>query len=359
MKYFIQELQDDEGLQKSAGVKARDDVDSILEEQGFVPLRIVVDQNRRKEAGSLESLMIHAQIGKLWKDALKDLGEGDSLLIQFPVSSHSVMIASQVKACQRRGCRIVLLIHDLDTLRVLTRKDLTPWARARIRLEEGELLKRADCIIAHNRHMRNRLISMGYDGDRIISLKIFDYLIPDAEKGRSLDRERHKDMPLIIAGTLRRHKAAYVYDLPDRPAFNLYGNGYEDEGRENIFYHGALMPDDLPFELEGSFGLVWDGDTASTCGSGYGEYLKINNPHKTSLYLASCIPVIIWKEAALAEFVEHYGCGLTVDSLYEIPEKIAALTDEDYQNMLANCRKMSKRLRKGYYTLHAIENAGL
>lgn len=357
MKYFIQELQDDEGLQKTAGIKARDDVDAILASMGYAPLRIVVDQNRRKEAGSLESLKIHFQIGQIWKDALKDLGEGDTLVIQFPVSSHSVMIAPQVRRCQKRGARIILLVHDLETLRVLTRDDIKPWVRARILMEEGDLLKRADCIIAHNRHMRKKLTEMGYDAGKIISLKIFDYLIPDADRGRSLDRERTKDMPLIIAGALLRHKAGYIYDLPGGQTFNLYGKGYEEEGKSNIFYHGALMPDDLPFELEGSFGLVWDGNTSETCATGYGEYLRINNPHKTSLYLASGIPVIIWKEAALAEFVEHYGCGFAVDSLYEIPGRIAAMTDGEYRTMLENCRKMSRRLRAGWYTRHAVEKA--
>jgi glycosyltransferase involved in cell wall biosynthesis len=357
LKYFIQELQDDEGLQKTAGIKARDDVDNILASMGYMPLRIVVDQNKRKEAGSLESLKIHYEIGRIWKEALQDLGEGDSLVIQFPVSSHSVMIARQVRRCQKRGARIILLVHDLETLRVLTRDDIKPWVRARILMEEGDLLKRADCIIAHNRHMRKKLMEMGYRGERIINLKIFDYLIPGADQGRSLDRERTKDMPLIIAGALLRHKAGYIYELPADLTFNLYGKGYEEEGKKNICYHGALMPDDLPFELEGSFGLVWDGNTSSTCATGYGEYLKINNPHKTSLYLASQIPVIIWKEAALAEFVEHYGCGFAVDSLHEIPERIAAMTETEYQEMLKNCRKMSERLRAGWYTRKAVEEA--
>ena len=200
-------------------------------------------------------------------------------------------------------------------------------------------------------------MEMGYDGNRIINLKIFDYLIPAADQGRSLQKDRTKDMPLIIAGALLRHKAGYIYELPESQTFNLYGKGYEEEGKENIAYHGALMPDDLPFELEGSFGLVWDGSTSATCATGYGEYLRINNPHKTSLYLASGIPVIIWKEAALAEFVEHYGCGFGVDSLYEIPDRIAALTDAEYERMLANCQKMSRRLRSGYYTIHALEEA--
>ena len=32
-------------------------------------------------------------------------------------------------------------------------------------------------------------------------------------------------------------------------------------------------------------GLVWDGDSCSSCSGVCGEYLKINNPHKISFYL--------------------------------------------------------------------------
>ena len=62
--------------------------------------------------------------------------------------------------------------------------------------------------------------------------------------------------------------------------------------------------------------------SSETCKGSFGEYLRINNPHKTSLYLASGIPVIIWSKAALAEFIEKNKCGITVDSLYEIADKL-------------------------------------
>ena len=58
--------------------------------------------------------------------------------------------------------------------------------------------------------------------------------------------------------------------------------------------------------MDQNFGLVWDGTSLDGCNGRYGEYLKFNNPHKTSLYLSCGIPVIIWKEAALADFVEEH-----------------------------------------------------
>lgn len=153
---------------------------------------------------------------------------------------------------------------------------------------------------------------------------------------------------------MMRHKAGYVYDLPEDQAFNLYGIGYEDENRPGVVYHGAFPPDDLPFEVEGSFGLVWDGDTRSTCSGTYGEYLRINNPHKTSMYLASGIPVIIWEEAALADFVRRHHCGITVASLDEIGKTLREMPEEEYRLLVKNAGRMSARLRSGSYTRRAL-----
>ena len=68
-----------------------------------------------------------------------------------------------------------------------------------------------------------------------------------------------------------------------------------------------------------------------------GKYLKINNPHKLSLYLAVGLPVVIWDEAAEAEFVLKENVGFTVKSLYDLPEKLEAVSDNDYQIMKKKC----------------------
>lgn len=73
----------------------------------------------------------------------------------------------------------------------------------------------------------------------------------------------------------------------------------------------------------------------------FGQYLKLNNPHKTSLYLASGIPVIIWKEAALASFIVENNLGFAVDKLSEINEKLSQISDEQYKIMANNVKGIS------------------
>lgn len=55
----------------------------------------------------------------------------------------------------------------------------------------------------------------------------------------------------------------------------------------------SLAAEELPGALVQSFGLVWDGNSMDTCTGNYGSYLRINDPHKVSLYLSSGLPIIV------------------------------------------------------------------
>ena len=107
--------------------------------------------------------------------------------------------------------------------------------------------------------------------------------------------------------------------------------------------------------MQGGFGLVWDGDSSDTCSGMYGEYLKINNPHKASLYLASNFPIIVWRQSALADFVIRNNCGIIIDSLYEIAGILESMNEEKYQQLLDNCKKIGEKIRQGNYLKKALE----
>ena len=166
-----------------------------------------------------------------------------------------------------------------------------------------------------------------------------------------------KNQPIIVAGNLAQEKAGYLYSLPAEPAYNLYGVGF-DESRalENENYFGSFLPDELPAALEGGFGLVWDGDSAETCSGVFGEYLRYNNSHKASLYLASGFPLVVWKQSALSHFVLENGCGIAVESLHELKATIDNLSDTDYQDFQLKIPRHGKGIRDGHYLLTALNN---
>lgn len=355
MEYYVCERQMDEGLQKTAGVKARDDVEVILGQMGCLPLDIPFNDDRRRNAGRLEKIRWHFRIWKIWERNLEKLQKGDCIYVQFPIIEHSFLLPYLFKRLLERGIKVVLIIHDLELLRVAIRPEVSKIKKLRLKVEEKNALRYASQLIVHNARMKTYMMQLNISGSKIIPLNIFDYLIPGLDEERLNQRILGKGFPVIIAGNLRPHKAQYVYQLPDSCSFNLYGVGYEGREKEQICYQGMFRPEELPYALNGSFGLVWDGVSADTCSGIYGEYLKINNPHKASLYIASGIPVIIWSQAALADFVLENGCGITIDSLLDIRERLENISDCDYQKMRMNTAVVAKRLRSGYYLKNAVE----
>ena len=354
MNYYLDEIQDDatkKVCSKNAGSKASNDAACIFAELGMRRVELYVDDSERTKTKGFKKLIDHLNAVRSLKASVSEARSGDTVFFQFPIRAHSVFASKVFRRLERKGIRIVFLVHDLETLR--RKKTERSWgAKIRIQAEEVMALRACYRIIVHNEVMKKYLEDSGISAEKMISLQIFDYLVPERASWR---QERfQKDGGVIIAGNLEKKKAGYLGELPENVSWNLYGAGYEDTAQTHIAYKGSFSPDELTDRLEGSFGLVWDGSSAETCSGVYGEYMRINNPHKTSLYLAAGLPVIIWSKAALAPFIVENGLGITVSSLYEIKNKIDALSPRDYEKMKANARVIGERLRDGYYLRSAI-----
>ena len=354
MTYYLNEIREEGSRRKhsrNAVGKARADVTAILAALGAVPCDVQVDVTARAASSGLEKMLWHRRAVEAMEKSTAHLGKGDTLYIQFPVISHSVFTGGLLRRLTKKDIRVVLIIHDLESLRHAKepRKLLT---KMRYWAEETQALKYCDRIIVHNEEMKRMLAERGIREEKLVSLGLFDYLLPDeAPFDQSAFR---RDRNIIVAGNLAREKSGYLYELPENIGWNLYGVGYNGEEHPNINYKGSFVPEELPKQLEGSFGLIWDGPSAETCTGIYGDYLRINNPHKFSLYLAAGLPVITWKEAALAKFVEENGIGITVASLNEIRETVSRLTGEQYNKMKENCRRIGLRVRQGCYLREAL-----
>ncbi|MFE8701746.1 hypothetical protein ACFYKX_14180 [Cytobacillus sp. FJAT-54145] len=339
-KYIIIE---DNGMDYHAGSKARNDIDKIALDYGYTPLKV----RKYKVTGAVNRIRQFLVVLYDWVKICMEIKKGSNLLIQFPLTFGQRYVRLYLSLIKKiRKVNVTTLIHDIHSIRG---KDKTTS------LDEIRFLKNSDYIICHNDKMKNLLNEMTIENQRIISLDIFDYISDFYAKKDIRDLKKS----IIIAGNLDENKSKYVYrlkELDNDLIFNLYGPNYKNMNQiSNIIYHGQYQPEELLNKLEGSFGLVWDGNEINTCSGNYGEYLKINNPHKTSLYLAAGIPVIVWDQSAVADFVQKENIGICVSSLFDISESISNISQEEYILMLNNVSKISEKLKGGYYTKIALD----
>lgn len=355
MKWIIREQQRNES-EYNAGSKARADVDSVLTNCGFSPL--VVCHEIDTSEGFIKKATLHFTRYYEWKKCLVQLNEGDTVVIQFPIRNHTVFLKRIIRAITKKNVKVIAIIHDLESLRQSVAKNIPIVSRIRFKLEEKSVLKYFSFIIVHNGYMKEKMQSLfRIPETKMIELDIFDYLYNDETSNKTAQ----KSDPIVIAGNLDIRKSGYIYNLPQTTPFILYGANYDVEKNKgsNVTYYGKVNPNVLPGIIKGSFGLVWDGPSISTCEGVYGEYLKINNPHKTSLYLAAGLPVIVWKESAMADFVLKTRCGMVVDSLENINTCICEMTNDNYEELKKNAEKIGDKIRNGDYIKEAVAKCEL
>lgn len=352
MLFHVTESERNASDRKNASIKPRRDVVRTAE-RAFSSLELKCEFDcPHQNASVIKKLIYQFSTYTDWKKGVLQLNPEDCLLVNYPPVYGCFSFGHAIK---KRECHIVLFLHDLEALR--GGDSLASRILGRIiKCEEKLALDNCDYVISHNSEMTKAISRVyGISAEKIIDLQIFDYLIPD----RKTTNKASLDRPVIVAGNLSPSKAGYLSCLPKDVDFNLYGSNFPLEQQcsfPNLHYLGSYDVDELPFVLDGSFGLVWDGPDSKCCSGSFGNYLRINNPHKTSLYLASGFPVIVWKEAAIARFVLDEGVGIAVSSLDELDSVLSALSDDEYSNLLANVERVSERLRHGYYTEKALCN---
>ena len=325
MKYFLKETY---VKANHAGPKARMDAESIMVDVGYK--EYFLSESRKNSV----------------------LNKDDIIILQFPLLWKSLKKQIRMRFLKKKNFKAYLLIHDIESLRNKRIRTFTDFKYSIIHLLQNKtVLERVDGIIAHNDKMKSELVKMGISSEKIVTLEIFDYLIPNFNRNKTYAKDK-----ILLAGNFDIRKTKYARNLPEKPEFEIYGINFEhDNLPNNVHYKGAFLPEELPNHLQGGFGLVWDGDSSDTCSGMYGEYLKINNPHKASLYLASNFPIIVWSQSALADFVIRNNCGIIIDSLYEIAGILESMNEEKYQQLIDNCKKIGEKIRQGNYLKKALE----
>lgn len=257
------------------------------------------------------------------------------IFIQYPfIGMKSSLVFYILKRLKKRGNKFITLIHDLEFFRNDVNMDMDKF-----------ILEYSDVSIVHSPKMLN-LIEEKFKINDSVCLEFFDY-VSDLDLPESSDL---KNIKLIYAGNLL--KSDFLRNI-DEVSFNnlfklnLYGT-YCDFIKESDFvkYKGRFDAEQFS-DIEGNWGLVWDGTSINGCEGNFGNYLRYNSPFKMSLYLAAKKPVVVWRESAMAEYVKKYNIGICVTSLNEINTQIKQLSDSDLIQIQQNVNIISDEVRHG------------
>lgn len=319
-----------------ASAKAKIDCEIIAWDNGFKNIGLERKTYSNLIVGRLYSL-VSTMLG------LINLPLNSTLLLQYPTSFYSgVLTIAKIK-----HAKVITIIHDLNSLRGFNNN------------LELKLINKSDIIIAHNDRMIDYLVNKKLSA-KFISLEIFDYLAKSDNIIQSRNIEHKID--IIFAGNLG--KSSFISQLGSlnlqKTQFKLYGIGFEllhNSEMKNVFYKGFYNPEELIYQIRGTFGLVWDGSSLKTCDGPTGKYLIYNNPHKLSLYLLCELPVLVWSKSASAKFVTNNNIGFAIDSLDQINQIEKKLTEALYNQLVENVRVVKKKIQNGYFLSKALFEA--
>jgi anti-anti-sigma regulatory factor len=308
----------------NAGI-VRKDNEIIMDAAGFMALRF--SNSNKKSSGTARFFKLVGFFFQLPKNSL--------VVFHFPL--YATAYKWLLRILKWRSISTAAIIIDIDGLRD---KDSS------LLKKEIQLLSHFKYIVAHNTAMKEWLL-LQLPTSKIYTIQFFDY------PAEGTPAHRNYSTAVCFAGSLSKSTFIYSLKQTEQLRLNVYGEGYDAtlHAKDGFTYKGIYKPSLLPMEMEGSFGLVWDGDSVYTCD----EYLKYNNPHKLSLYLSAGLPVIAWEQSAIVKMVKEKNIGITINNLPEIEQKIKAVSQKDYHIMQQNAVLAGQQIRKGEYLNQIME----
>lgn len=313
--------------------KARSDVSAILRTNTrYIP--ISYDFSSSSKLKNIQSFLS-------FFNNCKKLKSGDYLIVQ----NHFMFFKASYPFLQRikkRGINIVFIIHDLNGLRMNSKR----LNRFEMRLLDSSI------VVAHTESMKEYIYRFSTPKACYL-INIFPYLINEKKIFAN------KTVDYCFAGNLS--KSQFLQKLPDclLSRFSLFGKTDSSLIAINNHYYGAYEADEIPFKLNGKYGIIWDGNSLDGCKgiSPNGidaNYLRYNSPHKFALYISSGIPVICWKESAIAEFVIKNNLGKVIGSLADLS---TIDLNENYDNLKKSVEAFRELITTGDNLRTILEKA--
>ncbi len=331
-KFFIKQYSFE---QYNHGGVGYSDIEKILEANNYTTIEFPYHNNNGIKAKLWRFIFLYRTLNSIPAQA--------EVVFLFPVYARIIQYLIH-KLSKRKNIKLVCIIGDIEGLRDNDDELLT---------KEINTLKKFNNFIVHNKEMALWLNKhIGQKNAAILNL--FDFLTD------STHLKREKSTAIVFAGNL--NKSAFVQNLQaitllqSSLVFHLYGpSAIALETSSNIFYHGTFSPYQMPSFIKGSFSLLWEGDKTESLSGSYANYLKINSPHKLSLYILAGIPIITASNTASSEYVKQKNIGVTINNLNDLETAINNISQEAYEKMVENMKPLAQKISKGENLLQALK----
>jgi hypothetical protein len=330
-KYFIQQYMRQEYLHGGVGCV---DAEKILLSKGFEAIAFPYYYNFSLKAKISRFFFLLKMLRAIKKDSV--------VVFLFPVYAkmHNLLLS----LLRSKNLQCICFIVDIDGIKDGDEKLLQ---------EEINIFKKYRYFIVHNEKMKKWMFENVSAGCITASIEFFDFL------AKPFTGERQSSFDIVFAGNLEKSSFLQKLHLLNANGsalhFHLYGQAKSLSEQKNVTWHGVEKPYELPGKLKGSFGLVWDGDRIEKPASSLGYYMQYISHHKVSLYILSKLPVIVAATAASAPLIEKYNIGFIINNLYEIEDKIKALSAAEYRQMQLNMQPLAEKIGKGECLSNAID----
>lgn len=281
---------------------------------------------------------------------------GDIIFVQYPLYISYPAFWQVIHYLRvTKKCKLTFIIHDINSLRIDPAVGMGGMGHTndatRSLKNELRILKFASEILVPTNAMRDFLRNTNKLSANITVFGLYEHLSSSKEMPVF-----KKKKTMIFAGNL--NKAEFLTKLNQSEFhYEIYGNKPSTFSLPlNLDYRGSYPSEELASHFSGGFGLVWDGSSIEGISGVMGNYLRYNSPFKASMFLASGVPVVVWKQAAIADFVERNNLGLIVNSLKEAEVAIQGLSDAKYNDLVTNVRSFGLKLRKGVQFTDAVQH---
>lgn len=336
MKFILNVVDGNDFTAKS---KAKADVVRFLNQEGFTSINVPFIHRFEKLSSKKIMNIIESKVSPK-----------DTVVVSYPTYLGFVVNNKMLAWFKSNQVHSIAIIHDLDSVRI----GFQVYRPFKNIAYEAKQLNKFDFVISSNAKMTAALKKAGLKTPTT-DLKIFDYYHNEIQPHYLTDHPR----TITFAGDLRKSKFVdRLSSIKGQMKFRLFGKkDNELKLSDTVSYAGVVSPEKLITSLDRGLGLVWDGPEINTAAGLLGNYLRFNNPHKTSLYLSAGLPVLIWSQAAISDFILENKLGLTVDSLVDLDTQLSKITDDELQEMHENALKIAEKLKNGYFVKSAVKTA--